>query len=130
MALENSNLQYTDKSWYFATAELVNYLSFGHSFTHEQNFICSQTQLDEIAHVQIIICGQLFAGHVVGSWSMKMKKTLHQMIIMNIILPFFLSLASSHLLSDTLDVTSTVLALRTLGTFDFEGENKVNTNLC
>ena len=65
-----------------------------------------------------------------GSWSMKMKKTLHQMIIMNIILPFFLSLASSHLLSDTLDVTSTVLALRTLGTFDFEGENKVNTNLC
>ena len=41
-----------------------------------------------------------------------------------------LSSASSHLLSDTLDVTSTVLALRTLGTFDFEGENKVNTNLC
>ena len=45
-------------------------------------------------------------------------------------LPFFLLSASSHLLSDTLDVTSTVLALRTLGTFDFEGENKVNTNLC
>ena len=45
-------------------------------------------------------------------------------------LPFLLLSASSHLLSDTLDVTSTVLALRTLGTFDFEGENKVNTNLC
>ena len=62
---------------------------------------------------------------------MKMKKTLHQMItIYNEHLPFFLLSASSHLLSDTLDVTSTVLALRTLGTFDFEGENKVNTNLC
>ena len=101
------------------------------SFTHEQNFICSQTQLNEIAHEQIIICGQLFAGHVVGSWLMKMKKTLHQMIIIyNEHLPFFLSSASSHLLSDTLDVTSTVLALRTLGTFDFEGENKVNSNFC
>ena len=45
------------------------------------------------------------------------------MVIMyNELLPFFLSSASSHLLSDTLDVTSTVLALRTLGTFDFEGE--------
>ena len=98
------------------------------SFTHEQNFICSQTQLDEIAHEQIIIWGQLFAGHVVGSWSMKMKKTLHQnIIIYNEHLQFFLLSASSHLLSDTLDVTSTVLALRTLGTFDFEGENKVNT---
>ena len=70
-----------------------------------------------------LFCWQLFASHVVGSWSMKMKKTLHQMIIMyNELLPFFLSSASSHLLSDTLDVTSTVLALRTLGTFDFEGE--------
>jgi len=90
-----------------------------------------QTQLDEIAHEQVIICGQLFADHVVGSWSMKIKKTLRQMIIIyNEHLPFFLSSASSHLLSDTLDVTSTVLALRTLGTFDFEGENKVNnTNL-
>ena len=32
-------------------------------------------------------------------------------------------LASSHALSDSLDVTSTVLALRTLGTFDFEGKD-------
>ena len=36
------------------------------SFTHEQNIICSQTQLDDIAHKQTIISRQLFAGHVVG----------------------------------------------------------------
>ena len=38
------------------------------SFTHEQNIICSQTlsqtQLDDIAHEQVIIRSQLFAGHV------------------------------------------------------------------
>ena len=44
------------------------------SFTHVQNIICSQTQLDGIAHEQTIICRQLFAGHVVGSRSMKRKK--------------------------------------------------------
>ena len=37
------------------------------SFTHEENIICSQTQLDGIAHEQTIICRQLFAGNVVGS---------------------------------------------------------------
>ena len=37
------------------------------SFTHVQNIICSQTQLDGIAHEQTIICRQLFTGHVVGS---------------------------------------------------------------
>ena len=68
----------------------------------------------------------LFVGRFLGSQSMKRKKTLHRMIIIdNEHLLFFLSSASSHLLSDTLDVTSTVLALRTLGTFDFEGESKV-----
>ena len=36
------------------------------SFTHVQNIICSQTQLDGIAHEQTIICRQLFAGHEVG----------------------------------------------------------------
>ena len=51
------------------------------SFTHEQNIICSQTQLDDIAHEQTIICRQLFAGHVVGSRPMKRKKKLRQMII-------------------------------------------------
>ena len=35
------------------------------SFTHEQNIICSQTQLGDIAHEQTIIWRQLFAGHVV-----------------------------------------------------------------
>ena len=41
----------------------------------------SQTQLGDIAHEQTIICRQLFAGHVVGSWPMKRKKNLHRMII-------------------------------------------------
>ena len=50
------------------------------SFTHQQNIICSQTLLDGIAHEQTITCRQLFAGHVVGSWSMKRKKNLLQMI--------------------------------------------------
>ena len=35
------------------------------SFTHEQNIICSQTQMGDIAHEQTIIWRQLFAGHVV-----------------------------------------------------------------
>ena len=46
------------------------------SFTHVQNIICSQTQLDGIAHEQTIICRQLFAGHMVGSWPIKRKKNL------------------------------------------------------
>ena len=44
------------------------------SFRHEQNIICSQTQLDGIAHEQTIICRQLFVGHVVGSWPIKERK--------------------------------------------------------
>jgi len=55
------------------------------SFTHGQNIICSQTlsqtQLDGIAHEKIIICRQLFAGHVVGCRPMKRKKNLLRMII-------------------------------------------------
>ena len=51
------------------------------SFTHVQNIICSQTQLDGIAHEQTIICRQLFAGHVVGSWPVKREKNLLRMII-------------------------------------------------
>ena len=50
------------------------------SFTHVQNIICSQTQLDGIAHEQTIICRQLFAGHMVGSRPMKRNKHLHRMI--------------------------------------------------
>ena len=34
---------------------------------------CSQTQLDNIAHEQTIICGQLFVGHLVGSRPMKRR---------------------------------------------------------
>ena len=37
------------------------------SFTHEQNIICSQKELDDIAHGQGIICRQLSAGHMEGS---------------------------------------------------------------
>ena len=51
------------------------------SFTHEQNSICSQKQLNDIAHEHTIICRQLFAGHVVGSRPMKRKKQLLRMII-------------------------------------------------
>ena len=51
------------------------------SFTHEQNSICSQKQLNDIAHEHTIICRQLFASHVVGSRPVKKKKHLHRMII-------------------------------------------------
>ena len=52
------------------------------SFTHEhENSICSQKQLNDIAHEHTIICRQLFAGHVVGSRPMERKKHLHGMII-------------------------------------------------
>ena len=47
------------------------------SFAHEQNIICSQTQLDVVAHEQTIICRQLFADHVAGSRLIKRKKKLH-----------------------------------------------------
>ena len=53
------------------------------SFMHEQNSICSQKQLNDIAHEPTIICRQLFAGHVVGFRPMKRKKQLHRMIIEN-----------------------------------------------
>ena len=43
-------------------------------FTHEQNIICSKTQLDDIAHKPTIICRQLFAGHVVAGLSANEKK--------------------------------------------------------
>ena len=46
------------------------------SFMHVQNIICSQTQLDGIVHEKTIICRQLLAGLVVGSWPMKRKKNL------------------------------------------------------
>ena len=51
------------------------------SLTHEQNSICSQKQLNDIAHEHTIVCRQLLAGHVVGVRPMKRKKHLHRMII-------------------------------------------------
>ena len=56
-------------------------------FMHEQNIICSQTQLDDIAREQTIICRQLFAGHVVGSLPMKRKNNLHHMITKSLLHP-------------------------------------------
>ena len=73
----------TDKSKYFAITKFNNniVLSFDHwvcflnserlakrsaIFTQEQ-IICSQTQLDNIAYKHTIICRQLFTGHVVGA---------------------------------------------------------------
>ena len=40
----------------------------------------AKTDLDGITHEQIIICRQLFAGHVVGSQPMKMGEKIHRMI--------------------------------------------------
>ena len=42
-------------------------------FMHEQNNICSQTQLDNIAHEQTIIRSQFFAGHMVDFQPIKRK---------------------------------------------------------
>ena len=47
-------------------------------FTYEQKIICSETQLEDIALEQTIICRQVFAGHVVGSRAIKKKKNLHR----------------------------------------------------
>ena len=59
------------------------------SLTPEQNIICGQTTLDDIADEQTIICRRLFADHVVGSPPMKRKKNLQRMII-TILFPAFL----------------------------------------
>ena len=71
------------------------------SFTHVQNIICSQTQLDGIAHEQTIICRQLFAGHVVGSRPMKRKKNLLRMIILIVIHALIDFFSSSQVLGET-----------------------------
>ena len=44
------------------------------SFMHEQNIICSQTQLDDIAHEQTIIRRQFFVGHMADFQPIKRKK--------------------------------------------------------
>ena len=74
------------------------------SFTHEQNIICSQTQLDNIAHEQTIICRQLFARGGLSANEKKEKfvsndnpfsfskvKYLHSIITIELFLEFFLS---------------------------------------
>ena len=55
----------------------------GFIYIHEQNTICSQSQLDDIAHEQTIICGKArdhnrtgFVDHMVGSQPIKRKKNL------------------------------------------------------
>ena len=56
------------------------------SFTHEQNIICCQTELDDVAYEQTIICMQLFACHVVGCRPIKRKKNLHRMTMVVVFL--------------------------------------------
>ena len=51
------------------------------SFTHEQNIICSQTQLEDSAHKQTVIRRQSFARHVGGSRPIKREKKLRRMIM-------------------------------------------------
>ena len=46
------------------------------SFMHEQSVTCSQTQLDDIAREQTIICRQLFAGHMHGGLSANEKEEI------------------------------------------------------
>ena len=47
------------------------------TITQEQNIIHSKIQLDDITHEQIIICKQLFSGHVV---SFRQKKSFNALI--------------------------------------------------
>ena len=56
------------------------------SFTHEQNIICCQIKLDDVAYEQTIICMQLFACHVVGCRPMKRKKNLHRVTMVVVFL--------------------------------------------
>ena len=41
----------------------------------------AKKRLDGTTHEQSVICRQLFAGHVVGSWPIKRKTKMHRMII-------------------------------------------------
>ena len=44
----------------------------------------AKTQLNDIAHKQTIICGQLFVGHVVGSPPVERRKSFYRMIILDV----------------------------------------------
>ena len=76
------------------------------SSTHEQNSICSQKKLNDIAHEHTIICRQLFAGHMVDSRPMKRKKHLHRMISANI------QRTQEHIQSEVFSVTRQQLTVR------------------
>ena len=71
------------------------------SFTNEQNSICSQKQLNDIAHEHTIICRQLFAGHMLGSRPMKRKKNICMIIIIIIIIIIILNLRTIKLSKNT-----------------------------
>ena len=101
------DLRDTDKSQYFAITESNNCLSFDRQVSFHilitswqlREVICHFSQrawlqlrmsrilfaakhvLNDTTHEQTIICRQLFAGHVVGSWPMERKKTMRRMII-------------------------------------------------
>ena len=45
-----------------------------------------RTQLNDSVHEKTIICGQLFADHVVGSRLMKRKKNSHRKIMTFLVL--------------------------------------------
>ena len=101
------DLRDTDKSQYFAITESNNCLSFDRQVSFHilitswqlREVICHFSQrawlqlrmsrilfaakhvLNDTTHEQTIICRQLFAGHVVGSWQMERKKTMRRMII-------------------------------------------------
>ena len=56
-------------------------------------YACNQTQLDDFAHEQTIICRQLFAGHLVGFQPMKKKNNLHGSHILSV---FFVGYPIRH----------------------------------
>ena len=59
-------------------------------------YACKQTQLDDFAHEQTIICRQLFASHVVGFWLVKKKTNLYGSHILSV---FFFRISNQALLS-------------------------------
>ena len=53
------------------------------SFMHGQNIICSQTQLDDIAHGQSINRRQFFAGHMLNLQPIKRKNFFFSILMVN-----------------------------------------------
>ena len=117
-------------------------MSRGRASTNQTFFAGeSQTQLDDIADEQTIICRQLFAGHVVGFQPMKRKKNLHRMIISFIVLQFshiilYYSLLNSPRWFNTVTGDETGLTsqlgsiVRTLFTYNTNRNRTVNYPFC